>query len=133
MAASCRFREVCCRSDDGAGHGCGSTPIGWRLPYTAEVSGPTGLLEALYDNYRLHRPRRRTMSGWHEGSGAEHRAARLSLRCHHHSLARPPQDVDVELNTCRQPRRGADAGGRPGDDQLARAMSVMASFPPFPS
>ena len=84
------------------GHGLKLDPerLG-RFAYTEERIRPHRTYsKALYDNYRLDRPRRRTMSGWHKDPGVE----RISRQAYPYDLTGilgidRRQDVDVELNT----------------------------------
>lgn len=87
---------------DGPGHGLGLDPERLRrYAYTEESVRPhRGYALRLYDNYRLDRPRRRTMSGWHKDHGPE----RLSRHIYPYDVTGilgidHRQDVDVELNT----------------------------------
>jgi hypothetical protein len=72
-----------------------------RFAYTEENIRPhREYAVALYRNYRLDRPRRRTMSGWHKDPGPE----RISRQAYPYDLTGilgidRHQDIDVELNT----------------------------------
>ena len=87
---------------DAAGHGLSLDPE--RLAayrYTAESVRPhRDYAMRLYDDYRLDRPRRRTMAGWPKQPGSE----RPGLHVYPYDVTAilgldQAQDVDVELNT----------------------------------
>ena len=85
-----------------AGHGLRLDPDRLiRFAYTeANVAPHRAFSKALYDNYRLDRPRRRTMSGWMKDPGPEH----ILRQAYPYDVTNilgidRKQDVDVELNT----------------------------------
>jgi L-alanine-DL-glutamate epimerase-like enolase superfamily enzyme len=85
-----------------AGHGLRLDPKRLaRFAYTeANVAPHRAFSKALYDHYRLDRPRRRTMSGWMKDPGPEH----ISRHAYPYDVTNilgidRQQDVDVELNT----------------------------------
>jgi L-alanine-DL-glutamate epimerase-like enolase superfamily enzyme len=85
-----------------AGHGLRLDPERvLRYGYTeAHIRPHRAFATKLYDDYRLDRPRRRTMSGWHKDHGPE----RLSRHIYPYDVTGilgidRDQDVDVELNT----------------------------------